>query len=278
MSTLHLIVFSRNRPLQLHGYLTSLFQHVEDPEALRVDVLARVEAPYDAAYRAVRDEFVGRVAITERQDFATDLRRCLATANEPLMAFGVDDAVFVAPFSVNRVAAAFRDDEPLGVSLRLGRNVVRSMFHGPVSQPTLQPNSDWLTWNATAPDAVGDWGYPWEIDGTAYQTAFVESVVEALVESGHCTSPNQLEHYGAQRWPVYTNRRRLWAYPTSRLVVPTVNVIQHDFANGIVGAPGLTPEFLLTCWDAGLRMDTERFAQQLYDSVHVADFFLRRAG
>jgi hypothetical protein len=59
-------------------------------------------------------------------------------------------------------------------------------------------------------------------------------------------------------------------------VVPTVNLVQSVFGNGIVGAAGLDPAFLLDCWNRRLRMDVERYRGLPSGSWRVGDFHLLR--
>jgi hypothetical protein len=56
----------------------------------------------------------------------------------------------------------------------------------------------------------------------------------------------------------------------------TVNRVQGEFGNGIVGAAPLSPEFLLDCWLHGLRLDTPRLRGIAPPSWRVGDFPLRR--
>jgi hypothetical protein len=67
------------------------------------------------------------------------------------------------------------------------------------------------------------------------------------------------------------------AWPSSRIVVPTPNMIQDEFAgNGIRGAVALEPEFLLQCWNHNLRMDVARFARMEPPTWRVPEFYMRR--
>jgi hypothetical protein len=279
----HLIVFSKDRPLQLHGYLCSVFRHWYGD--LRVSVLLRPEAPYFTAYGQMMQEF-GGVHYQHERDFASDLLALVEDTDEPLLCFGCDDAVYVAPVLTGTLTDLFEERRDLlGVSLRLGQNVKRGMFGQPMPQPTFVPDPrgpTWeapprpggLLWDATAPDAVGDWAYPWEVVGTVYRTPFVRRMVHHL----SFENPSTLEHAGSLVWREHAEgRTMLRAWHRSRLVLPTVNVVQSVFGNGIVGPAGLDPEFLLDCWDRGLRLDVQRFSQEPTDTWRTGDLYLRRA-
>lgn len=291
MSAVHLVVFSKARPLQLHGYLTSLFVHWGGE--YRVDVLVLAEPPYDAAYRRLQGEFPG-VGWCWQTDFAGDLLDLLAMGGDPhpYTCFGTDDVVFTAPVDVADVHAAFGASPALlGYSLRLGEHTDADMFGRAMPPPVLtrlrepafdpyvyQPRDrQVIGWDVGA--GAGDWGYPWEVLGTVYPTDYVRATVAALVAGGQVRNPSTLEDAGWRRWRECAGGRHLfYAYTRARLVVPTVNVVQSVFGNGIVGPAGLEAGFLLDCWTRGLRLDVDRFRGMTPPSWRIPDFFLRRAG
>lgn len=268
--TLQVVVFSKDRPLQLHGYLSSLFTRCIDPDRLQVKVLFRADARYGGGYAAIANE-VPDTEWLPQADFCWDVDHLIGDAD--LTMFGCDDALFAAPWAVKDVERAFETiDWLLGISLRLGRNVTADMFQAPLLQPVMHwEHPWWLTWDVT--QGVGDWGYPWEVLGTVYPTDYVKRMVARILPS----SPSQLEEVGSRIWAEETDKRTMACWQTSRLVVPTVNLVQSEFPNGIVGQKPLSPEFLLDCWTAGLRMDTERYASMEPQSWRIGDFYLRRA-
>jgi hypothetical protein len=288
----HVIVFSKDRPLQLHGYLTSLFEHWSG--AYWVDVLVRRRGPYEAAYAEVEAEFSGRTSFWDEESFGGDLDAIIPTSDAtPLTCFGCDDAVFVAPVDTALLLPLFEAaPKLLGISLRLGQTVRRGMWGHAMAQPRFLAGMHEfqscpvypapacvLEWDCTATGSAGDWAYPWDVVGTVYRTDFVRRMVAALAAEGFATNPSTLEHYGAQRWPQHaegTTLLRAWHRP--RLVLPTVNVVQSEFPNGVVGGGGLDPAFLLECWGRGLRLDPFRYAAAPpADSWRTGDLFLRRA-
>lgn len=260
------ICFSRKRPLQLHGYLTSLFAQIDDPERITVSVLARVEPPFEEAYAEVEAEFPQAVWRHE-MDFGQDLAHLIGDAE--YTCFGCDDAVFVAPVRIDDLQTVFLA-EPAGVSFRLGRNVVRDMFGSPLPQPRLHRLGPFIQWDIT--DGRGDWVYLWEVLGTVYRTDFVQRMVPLL----NANSPSQLEDRGSRIWAQHTDLRYMAAYPTSRLVVPTVNIVQSEFPNGITGELQ-TPEALLERWQAGDRLDVDALRGLAPESWRIGDFPLRQA-
>jgi hypothetical protein len=266
-----IVCFSRNRPIQLQGYLQSLHDCVDDLDRVRLQVLVRAERDFESAYNQVQAEFP-QVRFVRERDFQTDLRAMLGASQ--YTCFGCDDVVYVRDVSIQTILDAFREAEVLAFSLRLGLNVRRSMFHGDTRPPrTLARHDGLLRWDVHDAHGHPDWGYAFELNGTVYPT----EVVERVMSETSPASPNRFEAAAAGTWSKTTRRRIMCAWSESRLVVPTVNVVQADFANPICGAVGLDPSFLLECWRKGLRLDVQRYRGRLYDSIHVKDFFLRRA-
>jgi hypothetical protein len=285
-SYVNLVVFSKDRPLQLHGMLTSVLHRWRG--AVVVNVLARAEPPYADAYAEVEQEFAGSARFFREEDFATGVE-ALLSGEAPYSCFGCDDVVYTLPVDVNEVDAAFQaTPDLLGYSLRLGKNTEADMFGRPLPQPAFLPTAaprfdeyggdvadDGPLWDAR--NGAGDWGYPWEVLGTVYPTDYVRATVRALVRDGQVQNPSTLEDAGWRRWREHAGERTLLrAYARSRLVVPTVNLVQDVFGNGIVGAAGLDPAFLLDCWNRRLRMDVERYRGKPSGSWRVGDFHLMR--
>lgn len=276
--SIHVICFSKDRPLQLHGYLSSLFARwIGD---VRVSVLVKSEGDYEPAYRRAFATGGGPVNVLDERVFASDVRALIYDRDAgEFTCFGVDDAVWVSPLLVSRVEAAFAaQPDLLGVSLRLGRNIRRNLWAGEVAQPVWTGDAEtnaWLTWHVEAPTSRADWAYPWEVIGTVYRTEYVKAIVNRLINEGRCNSPSQLEHFGMQHWQEYTAHRHMACPWRSAVALPYQNRVQQEFPNPAIG--NLSTEFLLDCWHHGLRLDYERFASKAYDAIHVPDFFLRTA-
>ena len=257
--TLQVVVFSKNRPLQLHGYLKSFYTHCLDEAD--VTVIAKSEPEwYAKAYLEVADEFP-QVHWRQEQSFADDLIAVLG--EEPYTMFGCDDVVFTWMFGCHDLPW----DGVIGQSLRLGAHTIKDMFGNPMAQPEVF-NSVW-----NVDEGVVDWGYPWEVLGTIYPTDFAVRMVRRI----NAGSPSQLEARGALCWREETDKRRMAAWSESRLVVPTVNLVQSEYPNGIAGTVPLETGFLLECWQSGLRMDTDRYFGMKPLSWRIPDFYLKRS-
>jgi hypothetical protein len=261
---LQVICFSKNRPLQLHGYLTSFYRLCSDPARTQVKVLVATQPEWFArAYQQVADEFP-QVEWRYQQDFRTDLDALIVDAEYTM--FGCDDVVFTHSFNTNDMRALLQD-KVLGLSLRLGQHTTRDMYGQLVPQP---PFTSEITWSIIGSQV--DWGYPWEVLGTVYRTDYVKRMVARIQPP----SPSQLEARGALCWQEETDKREMAMWRFSRLVVPTVNLVQEEYPNGICGTVPLEAGFLLECWDHGLRLDTQRYLALAPESWRVPEFYLTR--
>jgi len=263
-----LICFSKDRPLQLEGFLTSLFNQVVDTQKL-IHVLEYITPLYRDAYEELHQQFP-TVLFHEQTDFLHDIEGIVGEM--PYTMFCCDDVVFIRGTRLSRGCDLLeKSPEILGVSLRLGFNIERGFFSSAMKQPAFHREDGFLTWSMEGADQ--DWCYPWDVLGTIYRTSFVQDMLTVL---GSAQNPSQFEEIGSKLWPSITPQRYYASWETSRTVVPTVNTVQNIFPNGIIGNRSLSSEFLLVCWQLGLRMDTDRLAEHHYDDWRIGDFVLQR--
>lgn len=261
---LQVICFSKDRPLQLHGYLTSFFRQCVDSQNVVVKVLVASAPEWFAnAYQQVADEFP-QVEWRQELNFCADLDALISDIEYTM--FGCDDVVFTHSFGTDQMRA-YLTKAVLGLSLRLGVHSRRDMFGNLMPQPSF---SGELVWDID--EGAMDWRYPWEVLGTVYRTEFVQKMVARI----RANSPSQLEARGALCWQSETDKRQMAAWRHARLAVPTVNLVQSEYPNGICGNVPLEAGFLLDCWNHGLRLDTLRYLAITPESWRIPDFYLTR--
>jgi glycosyltransferase involved in cell wall biosynthesis len=261
---INFISFSRNRPLQLDGYLRSI--KLAFGQELPMSVIYTCDAPFDNAYKKLIEtfywvNFVRETAFSENLLSLWDDKRYVC--------FGCDDVVFNRKVNLSEVLHRMENEQQFAFSFRLGKNVKRSMFSGDFKQPKWIDDSKMLTWNLHESHPHGDFGYSWELDGTVYHADVARQVVEEI----NPASPNLLEANGGGKWSSKTKRSLMSCYQHSCLVVPTVNVVQRNFQNATLGK-ALTPEFLLRAYESGLRLDVEHYTELKNDCIHVPNFYL----
>lgn len=265
-----ILCFSKDRPLQLEGYLSSLAASagVDLPTA----VLYAAGPEYRQAYAQLAKQFP-RVTFIAEQNFKQQVMDFVNQASTPLFMWGCDDVVFKQPWEPRVIEKTFISFTKLMCfSLRLGQEI---NFCHPANLserlPTFLASTPFLLWRWTEGEV--DWGYPWELDCTIYPTMLIKSILQAMkdLDWGH---PNRLEGLGVHVVRQLPENNLMACYPEARASVVTVNRVQEVVANRVYQNELSTSE-LLQRWQQGQRLDVERYRQQRYSSIHIGDLFLR---
>jgi hypothetical protein len=258
-----IVVFSKDRPMQLHALLTSFLVMSKSKPTIRV--LYRASTPeYEAGYSTCftlvpAGKQISVFSQSADNSFRNDLLEIFKTLNASRIVLLVDDIVFVRKFNLCDL-----DDFDLRKvvpSLRLGRSIRKSYTTGAALRlpDTLEGRGRWLTWNWKGNDL--DWSYPLSVDGHV----FLRSDLAAMLPRLSFHSPNTLEAELQRFKSLYESRQGL-CYELPRLVNLPLNRVQDDFDNrhGSISAP-----FLLKKWTEGYRIDVESLAALETDSAHV---------
>lgn len=240
------IVFSRDRAMQLHAFLTSYRDCVMPLDHVYVLVSASTNR-HATAYREV---FASHdFAVPHWQvDFKRDLLEILP--HEGCVTFFVDDQIFIRPWSI---------EEWPGLSLRLAPHLTRCYTMN-VAQPVpeFEESLDMLLWCWA--DGQLDWSYPISVDGHVFEA----TELRHLLESIQFSSPNTLEA-ALQSFVPQFQRRRGACYRESRVVNVPWNRVQTDWANR---SGDVSPDSLLALWEDGLRVHVETMYGVVNESVH----------
>jgi len=167
------IVFSRNRPLQLEAYLTSLYRHFPK-EIIQTYIVYKPDL-FDEQYAELFCRFGGCIVIREH-DFHDDFMGLIGQLYTKYILFGTDDVVYfdAANFGViDKVFDQFRK-EIFGFSLRLGLTNLQQE-RSQISQIKVNGASVYrLNWKgATSKNGK----YPFELNSTVYKTDLVKEVL-----------------------------------------------------------------------------------------------------
>ncbi len=273
------LCFSKDRPLQLEGYLRSLAWAF--PGRVPVTVLYAASAPLFAEGYAALARVFPDVAFQREEDFGAQVLAWARGGSGPLVMFGCDDVVYYRPVNMDRVLTvmARRAADLAGFSLRLGRNFKYSHVRPePVPLPAfLGPDPDVLTWEWRKAEC--DWNYPFEANGTVYCRPLLMALLEGLekhrLKAGELDwrHPNLLESSGNVFFKAMNILPLMAAFPASCLVVPTVNRVQEVYANPIQG-PASSAEELEHLRLAGHAMDWAAYQGVDYDRIHVGTLHL----
>ena len=258
MSTI--IVFSKDRPMQLHGYLESIIRASGCREE-QIYVLYKEILPvrYDKVIR-----FFSGVNWIPEVDFDIQLREIVEKADDYIV-FGCDDVVFTDQFDLLQMEKYLEEDEEVfGFSLRLGQNIKPA-------PKKIKSISQIRSWNWV--DNTGHYGYPWELDCTMYRK---DDVLGILGQIGKVGSPNYLESIPEENRAAYIKRPGLASYAgDSKAMVITVNRVQDTHPNQVDDSKATDVISLFIQYQyEGRTLDLDRMWACKRQQVHVGSEYL----
>ncbi len=257
------IVFSKDRPMQLHAYLESLVWASGCQEE-QIYVLYKETAPI--CYDKVKKYFPYVHWIAEEK-FIEQLQNILVVADEYIM-FGCDDVVFMEKFALQDIERyVATHDTIFGFSLRLGSNIK------PMPKK-LQKEGAYCVWNWE--EAKSHYGYPWELDCTLYRKCDVIQIIQKAGIEG-IKSPNYLESIPEENPKEYVTRKQLASYfDRSKAIVITVNRVQDTHQNDVDSSQTTDVLSLFIKYQYEDRiLDLKNIAKCKYDKVHVGSKFFQ---
>ena len=259
-----IIVFSKDRPLQLHGYLESLLKYSDTEQSGIAIILKETDA---VDYSRTIESFP-MVKWIKESDFSSDLMSCLNAAKSDHVMFGVDDVVFIKPFQFKTIETFLRNNNDVfGFSLRLGNNIK------PLPKRMLK-EENYLTWDWTTTNAR-HYNYPWELCSTVYRKT---DVIELVSKNNNAAkSPNYLEDMVACRPKELIARKMLACFnDASKSLVVTVNAVQTTHPNGFDNRQPTDIFTLNNLYNNyNNRLDIERISNKGNKKVHVGtDYFI----
>jgi hypothetical protein len=255
------IIFSKDRALQLHGLLSSLFHHVSGDYKLNVLYYASSEA-HRQAYLEVKQAFKDQADINwiAEKNFRNDLINTLNQVERPEVCFLVDDIVFMRP--INFEALDWPQFAGGILSLRLGKGITHCYTADKTIKPptltTVDQTNNLLQFSWS--ESTYDWGYPLSVDGHILPTHEIRIAAQAL----NYSAPNTFERALQIIRPLYLNRKG-YCFAQPRLINIPLNRVQNEIEN-ISG--DISPEDLLVKWQAGQTLDFEQLIGVETNSVH----------
>ena len=289
MST-SVLIFSKDRPLQLHGTLSSFYLHVSDPEEVNVYVIYKATTvEYAKGYTLIKRELPHAIRWIEERNFKRDVLNVISSSNRKLRLFHylrnaidhktslipdssctsilflVDDTIFTAPFSLAHINRLLSDNpDAIGFSLRLGINTTYCYAHGSTQQLPHYISLDEVlkfSWVGQS----GDFGYPLEISSSIYRRTDIACLLRKL---RYC-NPNQLEHGLASSTHAFkTSLKSLLCYEKSVAFSAPINKVQSTFDNKAGSSESYSSHTLNSQLLDGHRIDIAKFIGHIPNGVH----------
>lgn len=250
------IIFSKDRPIQLDLLLRSMETYVHGPMQCLVitkgNCYQRVFAKHSWA-------------IEHKQTrFSQDLVNCLSHLQNRHVMFLVDDTVFVQHVNLARVEERIVRHDAIGYSLRLGNNVNYCYMHDEDQKLVdATDHGDYLSFNWKRQEY--DWGYPMDVSSSVFN---LSAMYQLTCKLGDIANPNQFEAYLASVVTKDVARRSilLCEKQSAAYSIP-LNLVQTQYIGNRHDGT-YTVEHLLHLWETGHRISLDKIPR-IPNSVHM---------
>lgn len=253
-----IVIFSKNRPLQLYSFLESMEHYTDVRGSAEVSVIYKYDDEYSRSLDEIRERF-SSVRFVKQGDFKSDLSSCLSGDNR-FCTFFVDDIVFKRKFSFEETCTVLSSNPGiLTFSMRMGLHL---NFCYPTRES--QPIPDGFTqqgffiWDWKL--GQGDWSYPISVDGHVFRKDDFCSWLRMI----EFTNPNQLEDR-LQFVKSLNFPSRCICNTASSIVNLPINRVQNEYKNR---SEQVSPEVLKQHWDDRKKIDFLKLSNINNNSAH----------
>lgn len=246
------IIFSKDRAMQLDGFLASYFENVENYSEIKVLYHVSNEA-HKKSYLDLQKIYENfPVKFIQETNFRANLIDALEKSSEDRLIFYVDDMLFSQKIDYSWL----KDIDPLNNIVCLSRG--KDLNYSTVLAKKLEvPSFNKITenlyqfkWNEIS--EFSDWTYPIGVSG--YMFSRLE--IMAMIKATNFKAPNSLEHNLQMFLPYFTKRGGISLENVATPCVHT-NLTQTEGYNNILGHYSL--EELLDLWNANKRINYAEF-------------------
>lgn len=264
------VIFSKDRPWQLSEYLRTFYKHCSGiynfvvlwkSDKYREQYLDVIKHYSDSKYNA---KFI------EESEFYKDITNILNNIEYPYTMFGVDDVLWYDYFDIFDGERTLEQYPDIHVySYRLHTNI---KFCQPANVfntiPTFEAIKYGYSYNRSY--GGGDFNYPFEVSASLYRTSDIKNII---VNLDKFNNPNELEDrlQFSTLHPQYHrnafNGRRVCS-------TITINRVQEQYKNPTYDA-GVSLD-IINNWFGHYQFDTSKYATELFDRIHIGDFFVRQ--
>ena len=250
-SKLKIIIFSKNRPLQLDLCLRSFQKYCGDARIQDVTVLYKTDEEYKNSYETVKIEnsWYGYQEETNFQQNVLDL----LNGHEQVL-FVCDDTIFYKPFNlIDPSKILEKDNDMLGFSLRLGEN---TDFCYPVQKTQAMPDISKIKKGILKFCWQGkewDYSYPLEVSSSLYS---VKTIMKCLKDRTF-TGPNSLEDCLVISLRFFLEKPWLGMFSHSVAFANPLNRVQSNHENRFSELEKYNPVEMLRQYENGIRVNLD---------------------
>jgi len=228
----NIIVYSKNRPMQLEACLRSMRASIKEYNRCKVTVIFKAtEKEFIETYRTLFGLYT-EVKFVQETVFKHDTLNAIDQNNKFTM-FVMDDLFFKNEFSFEddpfQIMNHYGYGHVLAVSLRLHKGI---KYCYALDKNLTIPNfirdvpDKACVWSY--PNKDGDWGYGYSLDANVFFTNYITSCLERI----EFTNPNTLEAALNQHFTVGHVPHYLICYPDkAKIINIPVNRVQNTYQN-----------------------------------------------
>ena len=253
-----IVIFTKNRPLQLYSLLESLDKNTDFRDSSRASVIYKYENQYLAEIPEIQEKFPF-IRFVKQEDFKSDVLSCIDGRNK-FCTFFVDDIVVKSKTSFSDICNILSLNSPiLTLSLRMG---LQLNFCYPTRSPQQIPNgivqNGLFAWDWRSGE--GDWGYPFSVDGHVFR----KSEIMRCITEAQFSNPNQFEDR-MQSLKMMNLPTNCACFVSSKIVNLPLNRVQNEYKNR---SEEETPESLLEIWKSGKKIKISSISEINNISAH----------
>ena len=168
------IVFTKNRPLQLDGYLESLYRHFP-AELIQTYVLYKQDL-FGEQYQQFFSKYPNCIVVKEN-DFHSDLLKIINQVDTKYILFGIDDVVYFDSVDLVVIDETFdkRSEYIFGFSLRFSKESIKK-GNDPISETPIAGQTVYsINWTQ---GLMPNTRYPFELCATIYRSELVKNIIK----------------------------------------------------------------------------------------------------
>lgn len=254
------LVFSKDRPLQLNGYLDSLFTFSNINQK---QVYVLYKETETIKYDLIISKFF-EVNWVKEDIFYKNLLEIVLKADDYIL-FGCDDVVIKNNINIFESLYVLKNNAQIfGYSFRLGLNI------SPYPE-SVKDNGSHLIWNWTEVTET-HWNYPWEVTGTIYRKSDVENII---LSDTSLITPNFLEGNIASNPKKYIKKPLLASDKEGKIIVITINRVQETHQNPVDSHRFTDINFCYDLFIKGDTLDIHAISKKKHRSIQVdSSFFI----
>lgn len=253
-----ILIFSKNRPLQLHGLIKSLL-HYSNLKDSKINVLYKYDNLFLNSIKQIIDLYPN-INFIEEKNFNKQTKDFLKNG-EQFCAFFVDDILVKENLNFDIPCQVLNSNpQIMTFSLRLGTHLSYCYAlntHQKVPNGII--NSELFLWNWK--NSQHDWNYPLSLDGHIFRKKDIESWSNHL----NFNNPNQYESQLQSIKSVFHLPDGCCSFLKSKIFNLPLNKVQNDFNNR---SENVDIDELNLIWNQNKEIDFIKYENFMNNSVH----------